>query len=136
MLLRCSGFSSNSVILPFPSVIMTPNGSLLRSVPAYMRWSHLRDLLVIVKHHLVIHFVNVVAGKNQNIFWIVCFHISHVLVNCICSSCIPFAVCTFSYGGRTVTPPSFYRDPTNTDSDMGIQPQRLILGQYAYRINS
>ena len=92
---------------------------------------------VIVKHHLVIHFVNVVAGKNQNIFRIVCFHISHVLVNCICSSCIPFAVCTFFVWRQNgYAAFVFIEIPRNTDSDMGIQPQRLILGQYAYRINS
>ncbi len=30
----------------------------------------------------------------------------------------------------------FIEIPRNADSDMGVQPQRLILGQYAYRINS
>ena len=92
---------------------------------------------VIVKHHFVIHFVNVVAGKNQNIFWIVCFHISHVLVNCICCSCIPFTACTFFVWRQNgYTAFVFIEIPRNTDSDMGIQPQRLILGQNPHGINA
>ena len=92
---------------------------------------------VVIQHYFVIHLVNVVTGKNQNIFWVVCFHISHVLVNCICRSCIPFAVCTFFVWRQNgYAAFVFIEIPRNTDSDMGIQPQRLILGQYAYRINS
>lgn len=50
----------------------------------------------------------------------------YVLVNCICSSCIPFAVCTFFVWRQNgYAAFVFIEIPRNTDSDMGIQPQTL-----------
>ena len=44
---------------------------------------------VIFQHNLVIHFVDVVAGKNQNVVRIVAFHVLQVLINGVRSTGIP-----------------------------------------------
>ena len=56
--------------------------------------------LVEVQHHFIIHFVNVVSGKDQYILRVVAVDIVQVLVNGISSSCIPFAVVTFLIGRK------------------------------------
>ena len=93
--------------------------------------------LMIIKHHFVIHLVNMVTGENQNVVRIIGLHICHILKNCVCCSGIPVAVTIFFIGGKhgnTAHIP--VQIPRNTDSDMGIQTQRLILGQNTHGINA
>ena len=46
---------------------------------------------VIFQHDLIIHFVDVVTGKDQNVFRIVGLHVLQILVDRICGSSIPVA---------------------------------------------
>ena len=93
--------------------------------------------LMEIQHHLIIHLINVVAGQNQNILRIIAFHITEILVNGIRRSRIPLAVVTFlirrKYCHTTIVP---VKIPRNPDSNVRIQTQRLILGQYPHRINA
>ena len=93
--------------------------------------------LMVIKHHFVIHLVDMVTGENQNVFRIVGLHVCHILKNCVCCSGIPVAVTIFFIGGKhgnTAHIP--VQIPRNTDPDMGVQTQWLILGQYAHGINA
>ena len=50
-----------------------------------------------------------------------------ILVNCICRTCIPFTVVTFLIRGQYCDAAIVaVQIPRNTNSDMGIQTQRLI----------
>ena len=86
---------------------------------------------MIIQHHFIIHFINMISGKDQNIFRIITFHIAQILINGIRCTCIPLTACTLLIWRK-------YRNtalisiqiPRNTNSDMRIQTQRLILCQY------
>ena len=78
-----------------------------------------------------------VTGENQNVVRIIGLHVCHILKNYVCCSGIPVAVTIFFVGGKhgnTAHIP--VQIPRNTDSDMGIQTQRLILGQNTHGINA
>ena len=93
--------------------------------------------LMEVQHDFIIHLINMISGKDQNIFGIVALHIFQVLIDRICSTCIPFTVATLLIGRQYGhTSDIAIQIPGNTDPDMGIQSERLILCQYAYRIHS
>ncbi|MNN18990.1 hypothetical protein D3C81_1322150 [compost metagenome] len=48
-------------------------------------------LFVIVKHGVIVHFINVVSGKDQNMFWVILFNELQISENCISRSPIPAA---------------------------------------------
>ena len=93
--------------------------------------------LMEVQHDFVVHFINMISGKDQHILRIVALHILQILIDRIRSTGIPFAVGTLfiwrKYGNSSdIT----IQIPGNTDSDMGIQSEGLVLCQHAYRIHS
>ena len=92
---------------------------------------------VIVQHNFVIHFINMISRKNQYIIRIVLLHIIQILKNCIGRPGIPFAVGTLfiwrKYGHTALVSVQI---PRNTNADMGVQPQRLILCQNTDCIDS
>ena len=90
-----------------------------------------------VQHNLIIHLINMISGKDQNIFRIITFHIAQILINGIGCTGIPFTVIAslirWKYGHSTIVPIEI---PRNADADMCIQPEWLILRQHTNRINS
>ena len=92
---------------------------------------------MVFQHYLVVHLVDVVAGQNQHILWIVRFHVFQILVDRVRRTGVPIA--SFAPLIRRKYRHTTYvavQIPRNTDSNMCIQPQRLILGQNAYRVHS
>ena len=85
--------------------------------------------LMEVQHNFIIHLINMISGKDQNIFGIVALHIFQVLIDRICSTCIPFTVATLLIGrqyGHTSN--IAIQIPGNTDPDMTLDvrtPRRL-----------
>ena len=78
-----------------------------------------------------------IAGENQNIIRIICFHVIEILINGVRGSCIPLTV-----GALLVRRKDGYAShitvqiPGDTDADMCIQSQRLILGQHPHSVYS
>ena len=90
-----------------------------------------------VQHHLIIHLINMISGKNQNVVRIVLLHIVHILENGICSSCIPLTVRTlFVWRQYRHSSFIFIQIPRDSNSNMCVQTQWLILCQYTDRINT
>ena len=78
-------------------------------------------LLVKIQHLLIIHLVNMIAGKNQNIIRIITLHKLHVLINRVRRSRIPFAIRTFLVRRQDCnTSHIAVQVPWNSDSNMGI----------------
>ena len=93
--------------------------------------------LVEIQHHFIIHLINMISGKDQHILWIIALHILQVLIDRIRSTGIPFTVGTLLIGRQHGHSSDItIQIPGNTDSDMGIQSEGLVLCQYAYRIHS
>ena len=92
-------------------------------------------LLVEIQHYFIIHFIDVISGKDQHIIRIICINVIQILVNRIRCSGIPFAVCTlfiwreYGYAAHIAI-----QIPRHSNSDMGVQTQRLILRQNSDRI--
>ena len=99
---------------------------------------HLRVIgLVEVQHDLVIHLVNMIPGQNQYVLRVETLHIVQILVYGIGRTGIPFTVGALFVGRQhRHTADVSVQVPGNTDPDVGVQPQRLVLCQYAHRINT
>ena len=83
---------------------------------------------VIFKHYLIIHLVDMVSGKNQYIFRVIILHIFKVLIDRICRTRIPVASLTFLVRRKNSnTSDIAVKIPRNTNSDMRVQTQRLVL---------
>ena len=92
---------------------------------------------MVIQHYLIVHFINVVAAQDQHIIGIELLHICHVLVDSVCSSCIPFRIRLLLVWRKNGYAPNILIEiPRNTDADMSIQAKRLVLRQYTYGINS
>ena len=93
--------------------------------------------LVEIQHHFVIHLINMVTGKDQYVVWIILLHISQILINRIGSSCIPFTACTLLIWRKDCNTTFIaVQIPRNTNPNMCIQAERLVLCQHTHRINS
>ena len=84
-----------------------------------------------VQHDFIVHFVNMISGKDQHILRIVALHILQILIDRIRCTGIPFAVGTLfiwrKYGNSSdIT----IQIPGNTDSDMGIQSEGLEIIEF------
>ena len=63
------------------------------------------------------------------------FHVSKVLVNGVCSACIPLGIRTFFVRRQDAhTTDIAVQIPGYADADMRIKTQRLVLRQNTYRI--
>ena len=78
-----------------------------------------------------------VAGKNQHIFRVKALHIFDILIDRVCCTGVPFAVFIFFIRRQNSNTSDIpVQIPRNTDPNMRIQPQRLILCQYTDCINT
>ena len=90
-----------------------------------------------IQHHFVIHLIDMVTGKDQYIIRVILLHISQILIDRIGSSCIPFAACALLIWRKDCdTAFIAVQIPRNTDTDMCIQAERLVLCQHTHRVNS
>ena len=79
--------------------------------------------LVKIKHHLIIHLINMVTGQNQDIVRIILFHVIHILIDRIGRSCVPLTACTFFIWGKySYTALVSVKIPRNTNTYMCIKP--------------
>ena len=94
--------------------------------------------LMETKHFGIVHFVNVVTGQDDYIFRIVVVDEIDVLVDRICCTIEPFTGVAYFYVRRKDCYAAVFliQVPGNTDTDMLVQTQRLILCQYAYCVNA
>ena len=92
--------------------------------------------LMEIQHYLIIHFVNVITTQNQHIIRIIILHVIQILVNRIGCSGIPFATRTSLVRWKNWHAPNIaVKIPWNTDSNVRIQLQWLILCKHTYCIN-
>ena len=92
--------------------------------------------LVILKHHLVVHLVNVVAGKNQDVLGIVGLHVLQVLIDGVGRTGVPVAsLASLIRRKHGHSAHVAIQIPRDTDTDVRVQTQRLILGQYTYGVH-
>ena len=90
------------------------------------------------KHLGIIHFINVVTGKNQHIFRIIAVDKVNILINGVCRPVEPFAgiPCFHMRCKNRHTAVFLIQIPWNPNPDMLIQTQRLILCQHADGIHT
>ena len=80
------------------------------------------------KHFRIIHFINMIAGKNQYIFWIIAVYIMNILINCICRTFIPFGFSAFDIRRQNSgTAEAAVHTPRNSVADIVVKLKRLIL---------
>ena len=92
---------------------------------------------MVLQHHLVIHLIDMVAGQNQHIVRIKAFHISQILVNRVRGACVPFRLPHLLIGRKNRNAADILiQIPGNTDTDMGIQSERLVLSKHANGVNT
>ena len=93
--------------------------------------------LVEIKHHLIVHLVNMVSRQYQHIVRVVTVYIPHILVDCIGCTCVPLAVAALlirrQYCHSSVIPVEV---PRNTYSDVAVKSEWLILCKYPHCINA
>ena len=78
-----------------------------------------------------------IAGKDQHIVRIIRFHIFQILINSVGRSCIPVASLASLIRRKDGNPSNIaVQIPRNTNSDVGVQTQRLILSKNSHRVNS
>ena len=92
---------------------------------------------MVIQHHFIIHLIDVIAGQDQYILRMKRLHIVQILVDRIRSTRIPLAVIAFLVRRKNRDSSEItVQIPRNTNPDMRIQPQRLVLGQYPDSIDS
>jgi len=90
-----------------------------------------------VKHFGIIHFIDMVTTQYNDIFWIVPFNESHILINGIGSSLIPGSTsCGLIRRQNMHTAMHLIQIPRLSIPDILIQYQRLILRQYSDGIHT
>ena len=92
---------------------------------------------VIVQHRIVIHFVNMVAAEDQDIIRMVLLYKSHILIDGICRSAVPFSAlsCLVRRQNKNASVRNI-QIPRRAAADIGIKLKRLILRQNADCINT
>ncbi len=99
---------------------------------------HVRIILLVeVQHGFIVHLINVIAGKDQNIVRMVIFHIAHVLIYGVGRPGIPLCPRDLLIGRKhRYTACQLVQIPRNTNADMCIQLQRHILRQHSHGIHT
>ena len=95
-------------------------------------------LFVSCEHLVIVHLVNMVTGKNENIFRIKFVDKVNVLGNCICSSTIYIQILiSFLTWRKNVNTALFgIETPTAAGCYIAVQLDRFILCKYTYNINA
>ncbi len=89
------------------------------------------------KHFVVVHLVDVVARKNDNIFGSVAFNKSDILIDSVCGTLIPFRAQSGLVRRQTVcSAVLLVKVPRLTVADIVVEYQGLVLGKYAYGVNT
>ena len=92
---------------------------------------------VIIQHDLIIHLVDMVAGKNKDIVRIIGVNEFDILENSICGTAVPVASpCTLIRSQQSYTADIAVQIPRNTDADMRVKAQRLILCENTDRVDA
>ena len=93
--------------------------------------------LVEIQHRFVIHLIDVVSGKDQHVLRIIAVHVLNILKDSVRRAGVPLRTLNFfvrrKYGHTAYVSVQI---PGDTDPDVGIQPQGLILRKYTNRIHS
>ena len=93
--------------------------------------------LMEIQHYLIVHLIDVIPGKDQHIIRIVLFHVIKILEDCIRCSGIPFTVVTpLIRRKHSHTAFISIQIPRDSNSDMCVQTQWLILSQNSHCINA
>ena len=92
---------------------------------------------VIVQHDLIVHLVDMVAGKNEDIVRIVSINEFNVLEDGVCGTAVPVASLRALIGSQqSYTADIAVQIPRNTDTDMRVQAQRLVLCKNTDRVDT
>ena len=113
--------------------------------PARFRPRHTDDrdrsiravLLVASKQQIIIHFINMIAGNDKNVFRVITFNKSHILINRVRRPLIPrAALLTYIRGQNMHAAFSAVKSPWCANSKMLRKNERLILRKHPYRFDA
>ena len=91
---------------------------------------------MIVKHVFIIHLVDMITGKYENIVWIVIIYELYVLVDSVGSTCVPLAVVALLVWWKHCDTTNVSIEiPRNADSDMLVKSEWSVLCKYTYCVN-
>ena len=98
---------------------------------------HIRPVLLVgLKHRFIVHFVNMIAGQDQNVFRMVTLHIGKILINCIGRPGVPLSILDLFIGREhRNTAEILVKIPGNTDPDMGIESEGHVLSEDTHRVD-
>ena len=90
------------------------------------------------KHLVIVHFINMVTGKNENVFRIKFINEINILGDCICSSAIyiQILICFLTWRKNVNTAVFSIKTPASAGCHITVQLDRFILCKYTYNINA
>ena len=92
---------------------------------------------VVLQHGVVVHLINMVAGKNQDVIRVILLDKRHVLIDGVCRAAIPVARLARLIGRQNEhAAGGQVQIPRCAGADIGIQFQRHILRQHAHGVNA
>ena len=93
--------------------------------------------LMKIEQNLVVHLVDVVTAKDQDILGIVALDEVDVLVDRICRAGVPLGVTALLIGRKDADAAvAAVKIPRDTDADVDIEAERLILRQNADSVDT
>ena len=94
-------------------------------------------VLMIFKHLVVVHFVDMVARKDDHIFRIITLNVVDILINCIGCSRIPVCTVNSLIRAETVyTRVHTVKIPRLSVSYVFVKDKRLVLCENTYSVNA
>jgi acetyl-CoA carboxylase alpha subunit len=92
---------------------------------------------MVSKHLLIVHFVDMVAGENQNIIRIKLANKVYILENGVCSSLVPIGIPSVLIRRKNAeTASGTIKIPRGAVTNIIIERKRLVLSQYTNGVNS
>ena len=94
--------------------------------------------LMSCQHFVIVHFVNMISGKNQNIFRIKFIDEIDILGNRICGSTIYIQIFVSLFTGRKNIDTTVFgiQTPTSAGCNIAVQLNGFILCKHTYYINT
>ena len=92
--------------------------------------------LMVTEHGRIIHFINVVAGKDEHIIRVVPLDEADVLADGVCRAGIPFAAAALHIGREDVNAAGVaVKVPCAAVAEISVQLKRLVLGEHTHGVH-
>ena len=91
-----------------------------------------------LKHLLIIHLIDVVAGENEHIVWVIELDKADILIDGVGGALVPGALVPLLHiGGQDMDAPVRpVQVPGLSVSNVAVELQRLILGKHSHRVDA